>query len=199
MIEDFPIVVFGSIGSGSSIMIWTVKKILWPNLTTNNPLCSRNSAHNQPLCEHWFGGKPFQEVVSKAKELGKIIHAEPLEITLPVCRDHRTIFIQTLDDESVREAAMLIRSKMPQHYGHESLADLARTIYQGNRCFLADEYRDLSNVLYLDFKDLAHGDLDSLLDKIYTWLGQSPGRQHDTIVKIHQRWRLGNQRIWETS
>lgn len=172
--------------------------MLWPNLTTNNPLCSLNTAHNQPLCEHWFGDKPIDESYGWAARHEQVIHAEPMPETMPACRSYPSIFIHAHDDQGIKQTAQLTKAKLPQFYGHYTLQEVEELLKERNDLFL-EGYMDLTDTLYFTFQEFSQGDIATVLDRIHQWLSVPPGRHHDTIVSIHQRWRSGNQHIWETA
>lgn len=194
---QLPILVYGLVGSGASILIWTIKKILWPDLHTDNPLCSRNSAHNQPLCQHWHGDIEFFTVYSGVADHERVLHIDPNPTTLEISLYHPCIFVHNDNEISLQEAAILAKHKCYEYYKDQSIDELTQRLFLQNRAFDKTFFTRLPHVLYLNFRDVVHDDLDRLLDKIYTWLDREPGYEQSIIKGIHQRWRIANRCIWE--
>lgn len=190
-----PVVVFASVGAGASIMMWTVKKILWPKSHPNNPLDHLNAAHNQSLY-HWGGSESFNIFCEKVSQSEQVFHVEPLPQYMGPCQEYPSIFIHAHDKKSINEVSILTKKKLPDHYNHQPLELIEQSQIEKNNLLL--EYVNQPNVKYFTFYDLAHGDLTKLLDQVYHYLNTSPSSSHDTIVKIHQRWREGNQRLWNS-
>lgn len=174
-------------------MMWTIKKMLWPKIHTNDPLDHLNAAHNQSLY-HWGGSAPFDVFYNPVSKYEQVFHIEPLPYYMSPIRDYSTVMIHANDEKSIREVSILTKEKLPSHYENQSIDQIGQMQIEKNT--LLDEYKSQCNLLYFTFHDLAHGDLDKLLNDTYRWLDINPGKQHDTILSVHQRWRAGNQRIW---
>lgn len=184
-----PILVYGVSGCGASIVIWTIKKILWPDLHTDDPLDSLNTAHNQSLCPHWSGQMPFNDVFSHRPPQDRVIHVEPSMSTVSYHTIYPSIMIRLETDKDVEQVALLCKHKIP-NFSEEQLSDVK---ISGKINVHAN--RQLKHALNITVSELFYSDLHTLLDQFYVWCGRNKNAEYETIVNIHTRWRTGNNLI----
>lgn len=191
---NLPILVYASGGSGGSILIWTIKKILWPHIIKDDPLCPLNSAHNQSHGRHWFGEVPVMEHCADIPYYHRVVHAEPLLATMAYSKIYPSVLVKTHDDQSLMEAAIMCKAKVPEWYHDKTLEYIMQSLrWLNSNLDFVD--KPTTDHIVIEFPELYHGDLEPLLNRLHDWLGVEKNSSWHTILNIHNKWRCGNQRL----
>ena len=181
---------YASAGAGASMLTWIIKRLLNPKYYCSNPIDSLGSAHNQPLCSHWFGDdNHFVEILKQTPEKEQIIHCDPNFVTVKKASQYVSIYIDLQDSEDVRQAAIFCQKKIPA-YHQRSLTTIGYMLLSQR---LDPELYNFT--ICIPFKQLFYGNIDVLLKRVAECVGAPLDQDTATISSVVAQWRHGNDDI----
>jgi hypothetical protein len=187
----YPIYIFGTGGTGVSMLIWMIKKIINPDYFVDDPISNLYNAHNQPLLQHWgVNNDSLDKILSGAPEKERIVHCEPNSQTWGKTPPKSTIVISAKNTEDLQKIAVLRKCKIDIYHDMN-----LNTLYN---LLLENSYTSMSipDAFNMSTDQLITRNIEPLIVDLCSFLDVENTLAKSNIIDVHSKWQDGNELLF---